>query len=44
MAAGQAGERLSEGLSDRQASDTVRGRLDWKYLLGLEPAAGFWHT
>lgn len=25
-----------EGLSDRQAADAVRGRLDWKYLLGLE--------
>jgi transposase len=25
-----------EDLSDRQASDAVRGRIDWKYLLGLE--------
>ena len=25
-----------EGLSDRQAADAVRGRLDWKYALGLE--------
>jgi transposase len=25
-----------EGLSDRKAADAVRGRLDWKYLLGLE--------
>src|SRR5260221_12364323 len=25
-----------EGLSDRQAANAVRGRLDWKYLLGLE--------
>jgi transposase len=25
-----------EGLSDRQAADAVRGRLDWKYLLSLE--------
>ena len=25
-----------EGLTDRQAADAVRGRLDWKYLLGLE--------
>jgi transposase len=25
-----------EGLPDRQAADTVRGRLDWKYVLGLE--------
>jgi transposase len=25
-----------EGLSDRQAANAVRGRLDWKYLLGLD--------
>jgi transposase len=25
-----------ENLSDRQATNAVRGRLDWKYLLGLE--------
>jgi transposase len=25
-----------EGLSDRQAANAVRGRMDWKYLLGLE--------
>jgi transposase len=25
-----------EGLSDRQAADTVRGRIDWKYALALE--------
>jgi len=25
-----------ENLSDRQAADMVRSRLDWKYLLGLE--------
>jgi Transposase domain (DUF772) len=24
-----------EGLTDRQAADQVRGRLDWKYALGL---------
>lgn len=24
------------GLSDRQAADAVRGRIDWKYALGLE--------
>ena len=24
-----------EGLTDRQAADAVRGRIDWKYLLGL---------
>ena len=25
-----------EGLSDRQAAEAVRGRIDWKYLLALE--------
>jgi transposase len=25
-----------EGLSDRQAAEMVRSRIDWKYLLGLE--------
>jgi transposase len=34
-----------EGLSDRQAADAVRGRIDWKYALGLELAdPGFDHT
>src|SRR5271169_338084 len=34
-----------EGLSDRQAANAVRGRLDWKYLLGLELGdPGFDHT
>src|SRR5438445_10399240 len=34
-----------EGLSDRQAANAVRGRLDWKYLLGLELSfPGFDHT
>ena len=28
--------QFAEGLSDRQAADAMRGRLDWKYLLGLE--------
>ena len=28
--------QFAEGLSDRQAADAVRGRLDWKYLLSLE--------
>ena len=28
--------RYAEGLSDRQAADQVRARMDWKYLLGLE--------
>jgi transposase len=30
--------QLAEGLSDRQAADAVRGRIDWKYALGLELA------
>ena len=25
-----------EGLTDRQAAECVRGRIDWKYALGLE--------
>ena len=34
--------QFSEGLSDRQAADAVRSRIDWKYLLGLELSdAGF---
>ena len=28
--------QFSENLADRQAADAVRGRLDWKYCLGLE--------
>ncbi len=28
--------QLAEGLSDRQAADAVRARIDWKYALGLE--------
>lgn len=28
--------QFMENLSDQQAADAVRGRLDWKYLLGLE--------
>jgi transposase len=37
--------QFTEGLSDRQAADAVRGRLDWKYLLGLELAdPGFDHS
>jgi transposase len=27
--------RFSEGLSDRQAAEAVRARIDWKYALGL---------
>src|SRR5215210_7651702 len=37
--------QFREGLSDRQAAEAVRGRIDWKYLLALELAdAGFDHT
>jgi transposase len=28
--------QFAENLSDRRAADAVRGRIDWKYLLGLE--------
>src|ERR671933_879527 len=28
--------QFAEHLSDRQAAEAVRGRIDWKYLLGLE--------
>lgn len=28
--------QFSENLSDRRAADAVRGRIDWKYALGLE--------
>jgi transposase len=27
--------QFCENLTDRQAADAVRGRLDWKYALGL---------
>jgi transposase len=30
--------QFAEGLSDRQAADTVRSRIDWKYALGLDLA------
>src|SRR5215469_7852462 len=34
--------QFAENLSDRQAADAVRGRIDWKYLLRLELGdAGF---
>src|SRR5512144_794936 len=37
--------QFAEGLSDRQAADAVRGRIDWKYVLGLDlPDPGFHHT
>src|SRR5690242_6355989 len=33
-----------EGLTDQQAAEQVRARLDWKYLLGLEADdEGFHH-
>ena len=28
--------QFTENLTGRQAADAVRGRLDWKYCLGLE--------
>src|ERR671933_2733070 len=28
--------QFSENLTDRHAADAVRGRIDWKYALGLE--------
>src|SRR6266480_1564357 len=28
--------QFAEGLSDQQAADAVRGRVDWKYLFSLE--------
>src|SRR5258708_29329920 len=28
--------QYAEGLTDRQAADTVRTRIDWKYVLSLE--------
>src|SRR3954454_16359662 len=34
--------QFAENLSDRRAADAVRGRIDWKYALGLElDAPGF---
>ena len=37
--------QYSEGMSDRQAADAVRGRIDWKYALGLSLTdEGFDHT
>lgn len=37
--------QFAEGLSDRQAADAVRSRIDWKYVLGLELTdSGFDHT
>jgi transposase len=31
--------QFSEGLSDRQAAEAVRARVDWKYALGLQLSA-----
>jgi transposase len=28
--------QFAEDLTDRQAADAVRGRIDWKYVLGLD--------
>jgi transposase len=37
--------QCAEGLSDRQAADTVRSRIDWNYALSLELTdPGFDHT
>jgi transposase len=37
--------QFRESLSDRQAAEAVRARIDWKYLLALDLAdAGFDHT
>lgn len=37
--------QFMEGLTDRQAADAVRTRIDWKYLLWLElDDLGFHHT
>ena len=37
--------QFAEGLSDRQAAEAVRARIDWKYALGLElDDSGFDHT
>ncbi|HZA25932.1 MAG TPA: IS1182 family transposase, partial [Dehalococcoidia bacterium] len=37
--------QFAENLSDRQAADAVRSRIDWKYTLGLELSdPGFDHT
>ncbi|MFF0066697.1 IS1182 family transposase [Streptomyces sp. NPDC005279] len=37
--------QYAEGLSDRQAAEAVRARIDWKYLLGLDlDDSGFDHS
>jgi transposase len=35
--------QFAENLTDRQAVDAVRGRIDWKYVLGLELADQGFH-
>lgn len=37
--------QFAENLSDRQAAEAVRARIDWKYALSLELVdAGFDHS
>ena len=37
--------QFAEGLSDRQAADAIRSRIDWQYVLGLDLTdPGFHHT
>src|SRR5947209_13157354 len=37
--------QFAENLTDRQTADAVRGRIDWKYALGLDLTdPGFGHT
>ena len=37
--------QMAEGLTDRQAAEAVRTRIDWKYALGLDLAdPGFDHS
>lgn len=37
--------QYAEGMSDRQAAEAVRARIDWKYALGLElDDPGFDHS
>jgi transposase len=37
--------QFAEGLSDRQAADAIRSRIDWKYVLGFDLTdPGFHHT
>lgn len=35
--------QFMENLTDRQAADAVRGRIDWKYALGLELSDSGFH-